>query len=134
MFAHYSLRGVLAAIRAVRALAAKAGKAIKPIALPPSLQGNRGGTKPRRGMSAKSGYARWRSAHAALRMARGLWPKRLAPATGPGSYAEASPQDLIRKRRHDALLAIIDRRQRIRELPGYAEQTPEFLAAVRDMT
>lgn len=92
MFTHYSLRGVRAAVAAVRALAAKAGRVIRPMALPDTLKGKR-----RQGMSAKSPYGRYRNRCATIHAH--VWPKRLARATGPGSYAEASPQDLIRAER-----------------------------------
>lgn len=91
-------------MRAVKALAAQAGRAIRPMPLPESLTDNHGRRKKRWGMSAKSGYSLWRSQHAQIRMRQGRWKKRLQPATGPGSYAEASPQDLIRKRRRDEML------------------------------
>lgn len=57
MFEHYSLRGIKAAIAALKAAAAEVGKEIRPIPLPALLVGKR-----RRGMSAKSAYARARGA------------------------------------------------------------------------
>lgn len=98
MFRHYSLRGITAAMRALDALIAQAlernivvdgdngreeaeklAKARANMELPIELRGKR-----RKGMSAKSGYARWRgTAHRGQRFAR---------ATGPGSYAERDAQ------------------------------------------
>lgn len=90
MYGHYSLRGLRAAIKAVVALAAKAGRTIRPVPLPEELA-----RKKRQGMSARSPYGRYRSRHCAIHGGR----IRLRRALGPGSYAEFSPQDLIRAER-----------------------------------
>lgn len=99
MYQHFSLRSIRAAMSAVAAfiaataesgdekLKAEAAELLKkPVEMPASLQG-----KSRNGMSAKSGYGRWRGAR--------MRNVRRARATGPGSYAEMTPNQEMRSRR-----------------------------------
>lgn len=86
MFEHFSLRGIRAAVAAIRAAADKAGQPMRPIPLPAMLDGKR-----RNGMSAKSAYARARGAK--------FRNRKFPRAIGPGSYDEASPNQLENARR-----------------------------------
>lgn len=99
MYQHFSLRSIRAAMSAVQAFIARTAESgdeklkaeaaellKKPVEMPASLQG-----KTRRGMSASSGYARWRGAR--------FRTVRLGRPTGPGSYAEMTPNQEMRSRR-----------------------------------
>lgn len=105
MFEHFSLRGIRAAVSALKKALAAEGKELPLIGTPAMLQGKR-----RNGMSAKSAWARFRSKQALYAdFILGFPNRRLKRATGPGSYAEASPQQLLNAKRRERIVAALVR-------------------------